>query len=162
MSKAQNKILSLQQGIDITTEWKKGGEKVVFTNGCFDIIHLGHVDYLEKARELGTKLIIGLNTDASIRRIKGPQRPVQDERSRSRILASFAFTDAVILFDEDTPYNLIKALKPDILVKGNDYAPQNIIGADIVNGYGGDVITIELITGYSTSEIIKKIKDTYQ
>ncbi len=162
MSRASNKIHSRQQIIEIAEIWKRKGEKVVFTNGCFDIIHLGHVDYLEKARELGSRLIIGLNTDSSIRRLKGTERPVQDERSRSRILASFEFTDAVVLFDEDTPYNLIKVIKPDILVKGNDYAPENIIGADIVKGYGGQVITLELITGYSTSEIIKKIKDKDQ
>jgi rfaE bifunctional protein nucleotidyltransferase chain/domain len=141
-----------------TGEWRKSGEVIVFTNGCFDIIHLGHVDYLEKARNLGSRLVVGVNTDASIRRLKGDTRPVQDELSRSRILASFEFVDAVCLFDEDTPYELIKALNPHILVKGNDYSPENIVGSDIVISNGGRVMTIELVPGYSTSEIINKIK----
>ena len=109
---------SLQSKIQV---WKKEEKVIVFTNGCFDIIHLGHVDYLEKARNLGDKLIIGLNSDASVRRLKGFSRPVLDENARSRIIASFEFVDAVIIFSEDTPYELIKRVKPDILVKGNDY-----------------------------------------
>ena len=139
--------------------WKKDGEIVVFTNGCFDIIHLGHVDYLEKARILGNKLVLGLNSDSSIKKLKGASRPILDEKARSRIMASFEFIDAVTLFSEETPINLIMEVKPDILVKGNDYNPENIVGADFVKSYGGKVITIELIPGYSTSGIIKKIKE---
>jgi len=159
VSKAQNKIFTSELLLRHITSWKKEGEVIVFTNGCFDIIHLGHVDYLERARDLGGRLIIGVNTDLSIQRIKGPERPVQDEISRSRILASFEFVDAVTLFNEDTPLKLIKAIQPDILVKGNDYQVENIVGADIVMSYGGKVITLELIKGYSTSRIIKKIKE---
>lgn len=138
--------------------WKAEGLQVVFTNGCFDILHLGHIDYLEKARHLGDKLVIGVNTDSSVKRLKGPLRPLNDEYSRTRILAALAFTDAVTLFDEDTPYALIGELKPDILVKGNDYLAENIVGADIVIANGGKVETISLVEGYSTSNIIDKIK----
>ena len=159
MRSSRNKIFSLELVKEILTAWKKAGEVIVFTNGCFDIIHLGHVDYLEKARNLGDKLVIGLNTDSSIKKLKGSGRPILDEHARSRILASFEFIDAVILFSEETPLNLIREVSPDILVKGNDYNPQNIVGADFVKSYGGKVITIELIPGYSTSGIIKKIKE---
>jgi rfaE bifunctional protein nucleotidyltransferase chain/domain len=159
MSKVQSKIFTLDSLKVKITEWKQKGFIVVFTNGCFDLIHLGHVDYLEKARNLGDKLIVGINSDSSIKRIKGEKRPILDENARSRILASFEFIDAVILFSEDTPYHLIKDVKPDILVKGNDYRPENIVGADIVKSYDGKVITIDLIPGYSTSEIIKNIKE---
>lgn len=129
----------------------------MFTNGCFDLLHLGHVDYLEKARQLGDKLIVGLNTDASVRRLKGPSRPLQDEMSRSRIMASLLFIDAVVLFDEDTPYELIREVAPDILVKGDDYTIENIVGHDLVLGRGGEVKTISLVKGYSTSGIVEKI-----
>ena len=160
MSKVRNKIMPLSDLRIKLDTWKKNGDTIVFTNGCFDLVHLGHVDYLEKACNLGNRLVVGLNTDASIEKLKGPERPVQDENSRSRILASFGFVDAVVLFDEDTPYNLISEIKPDILVKGNDYQVENIVGADIVKSYGGNVVTIELITGYSTSGIIRKIKES--
>lgn len=131
---------------------------MVFTNGCFDILHLGHVDYLEKARQRGDKLVLGLNTDLSVKRLKGADRPLNDEYSRGRLLAALAFVDALTYFDEDTPYELIKELKPDILVKGNDYLAENIVGADIVIANGGKVETIALVEGYSTTNIIEKIK----
>ena len=159
MRNTLTKILTRDRLMEIVEEWKKSGETVVFTNGCFDILHLGHVDYLEKARQLGSKLVVGLNTDDSIHRLKGNSRPVQDEKSRARVLASLEFVDAVSLFNEDTPYELIQVLKPHILVKGNDYSPENIVGADIVISNGGRVITIELVAGYSTSGIIKKINN---
>ena len=159
MFNVQHKILPLERLLKQVEEWKSTGEMIVFTNGCFDLIHLGHVDYLEKARNLGTRLIIGLNTDMSIKKIKGPDRPVMNQESRSRILASFEFVDAVVLFDDETPYHLIKAIKPDILVKGNDYLPENIVGAEIVKDNNGKIVTIDLIQGYSTSGIIKKIKE---
>lgn len=159
MYQVQNKILSPDRLLKKVGAWKSSGDVIVFTNGCFDLIHLGHVDYLEKSRNLGSRLVIGLNTDASIKKIKGPDRPVSDQEARSRILASFVFVDAVVLFDEETPYNLIEAIKPDILVKGNDYLPENIVGAEIVKSYNGKIITIDLIQGYSTSGIIKKIKE---
>jgi rfaE bifunctional protein nucleotidyltransferase chain/domain len=157
---AADKIFSRQDLIRQVQTWKQAGNRLVFTNGCFDILHLGHVDYLEKARALGDKLIIGVNTDASVSRLKGPSRPLQDEMSRARIMASLLFTDAVVLFDEDTPYELIKRVVPDILVKGDDYAPENIVGADIVIKNGGQVKTIELVKGYSTTNVVAKIIDS--
>jgi D-glycero-beta-D-manno-heptose 1-phosphate adenylyltransferase len=154
---SSDKIISKENILPLVNEWKKNG-KVVFTNGCFDILHLGHVDYLEKARKLGDKLILGLNTDKSIQRIKGPERPITDEHSRARVIAALGFVDAVILFDEETPHDLISYLKPDILVKGDDYTMENIIGADVVLQNGGTVKTVPLVKGYSTSNIISKIK----
>lgn len=132
-------------------------KKIVFTNGCFDILHLGHIDYLSKAADLGDMLIIGLNTDKSVSRIKGNSRPIQDEMSRAMVLASLGFVDVVVLFGEETPYELIKATQPDILVKGADYKPEDIVGFDIVNNKGGEIRTIEFLEGYSTTAIEKKI-----
>ncbi len=140
--------------------WRHAGKRIVFSNGCFDLLHLGHVDYLEKARQLGDVLVVGLNTDDSVSRFKGPQRPLQDEQSRARILAALQFVDVVVLFNEDTPLNLISLLLPDILVKGNDYLAENIVGADVVKKNGGSVQTIALVPGYSTSRIVEKIKRT--
>ena len=157
MIDTKNKILDSQQAAVVVNNWKAENKKVVFTNGCFDIVHLGHVDYLEKARNLGDKLVLGLNTDASVSRIKGPMRPIVDQNSRARVMASLEFVDLVVLFDEETPYELISTLIPDILVKGNDYLAENIVGADIVNKNGGKVETIELVKGYSTTNIINKI-----
>lgn len=137
--------------------WQFKDQKIVFTNGCFDIIHRGHVDYLAKAADLGDVLIIGLNTDASTRRLKGPSRPINDENARAQILASMSFVTAVVMFDEDTPYELIKKVQPDILVKGADYKPEDIVGYDIVMAKGGRVETLEYLPGYSTSLIEKKI-----
>jgi D-glycero-beta-D-manno-heptose 1-phosphate adenylyltransferase len=134
-------------------------KKIVFTNGCFDILHLGHVDYLEKAATFGDYFILGLNSDASVKmQNKGDTRPLQDQQSRSRVMASLSFVDAVILFDEETPYELIKFLQPDVLVKGADYKVEQIAGHDIVLAKGGEVKLIELVNGYSTSAIEKKIK----
>lgn len=140
--------------------WAFKERKVVFTNGCFDILHLGHIDYLAKASELGDKLVIGLNTDASVSRIKGPHRPITDQHSRAMILASLNFVSAVVLFDEDTPYELISAVKPDVLVKGADYKPEEIVGYDIVTAKGGTVETLEYLEGYSTSAIEERIKNS--
>lgn len=154
------KIISVEEAKKLRDSWKKEGAKIVFTNGCFDIIHLGHVDYLEKARNLGTHLIVGVNTDASVQRLKGPTRPVVDQYARARVLASLQFIDTVIFFDEDTPYELIRQIEPDILVKGDDYTPDKIIGADIVLKRGGEVKTISLVKGYSTTQIVSKIKST--
>jgi len=139
------------------TIWQFQGKKIVFTNGCFDILHLGHIDYLSKAKDLGGLLIIGLNTDESVRRIKGNNRPIQDETSRAMLLASLGFVDFVVFFGEDTPYNLIKTTQPDILVKGADYKPEDIVGYDIVKNKGGEIVTIEYLPGYSTTAIEAKI-----
>lgn len=156
-NRTESKIKSLDETKSLRNLWKDQGLKVVFTNGCFDLIHLGHVDYLERARSLGDRLILGLNSDNSVRRIKGDNRPVMNEISRSRIMASLEFVNVVVLFEEDTPFNLIKELKPDILVKGSDYLSENIVGAEIVKEEGGEIRTIDLIEGYSTSSIISKI-----
>lgn len=155
---SRDKILPEAQAISKITQLKAEGKKVVFSNGCFDILHAGHVDYLEKARQKGDYLVIGLNTDASVRRIKGESRPINNEKSRSLMLAALEFVDMVVLFGDDTPYELIKSLNPDVLVKGKDYDISNIIGADIVMQNGGKVETIELTEGLSTTSIIDKIK----
>lgn len=139
---------------------KNPNKKIVFTNGCFDIIHRGHVDYLNKAADLGDLLFVGLNTDASVSKLKGPHRPIQDEQSRLMIMAALECVSAVCLFDEETPLNLINEVQPDVLVKGSDYAPENIVGYDIVKAKGGEVLTIDFIDGYSTSGIERKIKNS--
>jgi len=153
-----NKICDQNSLSEKLKEWSATNKKVVFTNGCFDLLHKGHVDYLAKAASLGDKLVIGVNTDASVSKLKGPHRPIQDEGARLQILASLGFVDAVILFDEQTPYNLIALVQPDVLVKGSDYKPEDIVGYDIVMAKGGSVKTIDFIEGYSTSLIEKKIK----
>ncbi len=139
--------------------WRFKDYKIVFTNGCFDLIHLGHIDYLAKAADLGDILVIGLNTDASTRFLKGPARPINDQHARAMVLASMSFVDTIVLFDEDTPYNLIKTIQPDILVKGADYKPEDIVGYDIITAKGGKVITIDYLPGYSTSLIEKRIRE---
>ncbi len=134
------------------------GKKVVFSNGCFDILHRGHIEYLAQAANFGDILVIGLNTDNSVRRLKGKTRPLQDETSRTITLAALQFVDFVVLFDEDTPYDLINFIKPDVLVKGADYKAEDIVGYDVVTGNGGCVKTIELTKGYSTTAIVEKAK----
>jgi rfaE bifunctional protein nucleotidyltransferase chain/domain len=136
-------------------------KKIVFTNGCFDILHLGHIDYLAKASEFGPFFIVGLNSDASVKLLnKGASRPLQDQQSRAMVIASLSFVDAVILFDEETPYELIKTIRPDVLVKGADYKIEQIAGHDIVLANGGEVKLVELVDGYSTTAIEKKIKNS--
>jgi D-glycero-beta-D-manno-heptose 1-phosphate adenylyltransferase len=157
----QNKIVDNDDNLKrLVAYWRFHEKKIVFTNGCFDLIHRGHIDYLAKAADLGNALIVGLNTDDSVSRIKGKQRPVQDEQSRALILASLHFVNAVVLFDEDTPYNLIQKIQPDVLVKGGDYQPDKIVGYDIVTKNGGEITTIEFLEGYSTSAIIQKLKSS--
>ena len=160
LMKIKSKIMMKEEVSGLMDVWKYMGLKTVFTNGCFDIIHYGHIDYLARAASLGGKLVIGLNTDASVSKLKGPNRPVQDEKSRALILAALQFVDAVILFDEETPKELISFLIPDILVKGSDYSIDQIVGADVVLNNGGRVETMDFVPGYSTSKIIKKIKTT--
>lgn len=155
------KILSWEEGAQAARAWQAEGQKIVFTNGCFDIVHLGHIDYLEKARNLGDRMVLGLNTDASVSSIKGPLRPVVNEYARARLMASLGFVDAVILFGEPTPLELIQTICPDILVKGDDYTVENIVGADFVVNRGGAVKTIPLVKGYSTTSLIEKIKNSY-
>ena len=149
---------SFEAFFDTLKRWKTKNYKLVFTNGCFDLLHRGHVDYLSKSAKLGDKLIIGLNTDQSVKILKGDKRPLMDEESRAIVMASLQMVDAVILFDQETPYELIKSIQPNVLVKGNDYEIEEIAGFDIVLARGGTVETIELTEGYSTSALIGKIK----
>lgn len=155
-----SKIVRNKEDLRTTlNQWRFKDEKIVFTNGCFDILHRGHVEYLAKAAALGSKLIIGLNTNASVHRLKGESRPINDEAARAILLSSLIFTDKIVLFDEDTPHELIRFIQPDILVKGNDYKPEEIVGYDILKAKGGEVVTIELTEGFSTTSILNKLKD---
>lgn len=155
-----SKIVRNKEDLRTTlNQWRFKDEKIVFTNGCFDILHRGHVEYLAKAAALGSKLIIGLNTNASVRRLKGENRPINDETARALLLSSLIFTDKIVLFDEDTPLELIRFIQPDILVKGNDYKPEEIVGYDVLKAKGGEVVTIELTEGFSTTSILNKLKD---
>jgi len=156
-----NKIFHSRESlVKVRDQWKHRQEKVVFTNGCFDILHLGHIDYLSKAADLGERLIIGVNTDASVSKIKGPNRPIIEEVTRLTKLASFAFVDGVILFDEETPMELIKSVRPDVLVKGGDYKISTIVGADFVKQNGGNVIVIPFLEGHSSTNYINKISNS--
>jgi D-glycero-beta-D-manno-heptose 1-phosphate adenylyltransferase len=140
--------------------WRFQEKKIVFTNGCFDLLHFGHVDYLSEAADMGDVLIIGLNSDDSVRKLKGPKRPVNPQDSRAYMLASLSFVTAVIIFEEQTPIKLIECIKPNLLVKGSDYKPEEIAGYEIVTSYGGTVKTINLIPGYSTTNILEKINSS--
>lgn len=155
----RSKIKTIDEIKALCDKWRSQNKKIVFTNGCFDIVHLGHIDYLSKAAELADILVIGVNTDASVSRIKGANRPLQDEVSRSVLLASLQFVDTIVLFGEDTPYELIRAVQPDVLVKGSDYKEEDIIGADIVRANNGEIITIDFLDGYSTSSVIAKAQE---
>ena len=159
LEKIQNKILNKDNLAEWVAECRAKGSKIVFSNGCFDILHRGHVEYLAKAADFGDEMLIGLNTDASVKRLKGPSRPINDEYARAIVLAGLEFVSAVVLFDEDTPYNLIKAVQPDVLVKGSDYKPENIVGYDIVTSKGGRVETIDFVDGYSTTRTIEKSRN---
>jgi rfaE bifunctional protein nucleotidyltransferase chain/domain len=154
-----NKICDQVSVKSMVNNWQTEGKKVVFTNGVFDLLHIGHITYLAKAAEAGDKLIIGLNSDSSVKRLKGENRPVNDQNNRAALLASLFFVDAVVVFEEDTPLNLITALMPDILIKGADYAVENIVGAKEVIANGGQVKTISFVEGYSSTKIIEKIRN---
>jgi len=157
----KSKIVDRQQAAKIVQQWQTNGDKVVFTNGCFDLVHRGHVEYMAIAANLGQRLVLGLNTDASVKRLKGELRPLVDEQSRAILLAAFEFIDLIVLFDEDTPYELIKAVQPDILVKGSDYKPESIVGYDIVTARGGKVETIDFVEGFSTTKLVERIIATH-
>ncbi|MBF0382143.1 MAG: D-glycero-beta-D-manno-heptose-7-phosphate kinase [Magnetococcales bacterium] len=152
------KICTLQSALTQIEGWKKAGDKIVFTNGCFDLLHTGHVTYMEDARNLGSRLIIGLNTDKSVRKLKGPSRPIIHEKDRARVLAAMASVDMVILFDEETPLTLINSVRPDILAKGADYTEETVVGASQVKSWGGQVALIPLVEGHSSSRIMDNIK----
>ena len=153
---ADRKVLAAWRAA-LRDEWKS----LVFTNGVFDILHAGHVSYLLEARNLGDALIIGLNSDDSVRTIKGPKRPLQEELDRADLLASLRSTDAVVIFDEETPFELISFLTPDIMVKGGDYTRDTIVGADIVEAGGGRVVTIPVTEGRSTTGVVEKVIERY-
>ena len=150
-------IVDRNEAVKIIDKWRTDQKTIVFTNGCFDIIHRGHVEYLRKAKLLGDILIVGLNSDASVRRIKGEPRPYQDEQDRAAILDAMEMVDLVVIFKEDTPLDLICELKPDILVKGGDYDSHSIIGANEIKSWGGSVKTIPFLKGYGTSKLVEKI-----
>ncbi len=152
-----SKLVSLKEASNLIHVWQQAGETIVFTNGCFDILHKGHIDYLTRAADLGHRLVVGLNSDGSVSRLKGEHRPLQDQSGRSFVMASLACVSAVVIFDEDTPENLIEVLRPDVLVKGGDYTLETVVGADLVLGYGGKVELLPFLEGYSTSAIEKKI-----
>ena len=156
----KHKIYSPVELLKKIDQWRNNRETIVFTNGCFDILHLGHVDYLNKAAALGDHLIVGMNNDASVRRLKGDHRPIQNEQSRSSVMAALGCVDAVILFEENTPESLIKAVNPTILVKGGDWEIAQIVGSSFVLEHGGKVLTIPFISGYSTTLIEQKIKSS--
>ncbi len=150
-------VISLKRLLKELLPLRKKGRKVVFTNGCFDIIHAGHVRYLTKARSLGDLLVVGLNSDASVRAVKGPSRPIVPESERAEVLGALRCVDYVVIFNEDTPLALITALRPDILVKGSDWASHEIVGGDVVREGGGKVRRIRLLKGRSTTNIIKRV-----
>ncbi len=152
------KILSNEELASWLSIWRFFDKKIVWTNGCFDLLHLGHIDYLSKAKDQGDILIVGINTDESVRRIKKDGRPITDETSRSTIIAALQFVNAVVLFNDDTPYEMIKIIKPDVLVKGSDYKAEYIVGYDVVQAKGGKVVTIDFLEGYSTTAIEDKIR----
>lgn len=154
----KNKIVEDRNSLQNTlSQWRFQNEKIVFTNGCFDILHRGHIEYLARAASFGTKLVIGLNTDASVKRLKGETRPVNNQEARAMLLSSLFFTDKIIFFEEDTPLELIRFIQPDILVKGADYKVEDIVGYNIVKARGGEVVTIDLTQGYSTTSILSKL-----
>ena len=153
-----NILNSNAQQLNLIYTWKKKGQKIVFTNGCFDILHAGHISYLREAKAIGDKLVVGLNSDESIRAIKGADRPVQNLYSRFSVLNALQSVDAVIVFSAETPLKIIQMVKPDFLIKGADWKVEQIVGADFVQSYGGEVKNIPILKGYSSSAIIKKIK----
>lgn len=154
MLKAKNKILSRRSLSNLLRQWRAEGKKIVFTNGCFDILHAGHVSVLEFSRSKGDALVVGLNSDASVKRLKGPSRPVNTQADRALVLAALQAVDAVCVFEEDTPYELIKLVRPDVLVKGGDYKPSEIVGRE----FAKKVVRFALLKGRSTTNIIKKVR----
>ena len=157
ISKVREKIITTDNLVLKVSQWKKNKMKVAFTNGCFDILHLGHLEILTKSKEFGDRLIVAVNSDASVRKLKGKERPINDFQTRSNILASFSFVDYVVEFSDDTPKKLIQIIKPDFLIKGGDYKKKDIVGNDIVSSYGGETIIIPLIDGLSSTNTINKL-----
>ncbi len=154
---ANVKLKSLEAAVELADECRRRNQKVVWTNGCFDIFHVGHYEYLLFAKRQGDSLIVGLNSDDSVRRLKGPDRPITSEGERARILAALDVVDAVVIFDEDTPIEAIRAIRPDVIVKGGDYREDQVVGADVVKEYGGRVALAPIVEGVSTSQIVERI-----
>ena len=159
LNKLQSKIYILDQLIDKVNNWKDQNKKIVFTNGCFDLIHLGHVEVLARSADLGDKLIVAINSDESITKIKGANRPIIEEESRVKQIAALDFVDAVVLFNQDTPINIISSITPNVITKGGDYKTSDIIGHEIIQENNGVVAIIPLTQGYSTTSILDKIKN---
>ncbi|MCS6930209.1 MAG: D-glycero-beta-D-manno-heptose 1-phosphate adenylyltransferase [Saprospiraceae bacterium] len=158
LTRIREKICTLEELLRRACVWRAAGERIVFTNGCFDLLHYGHICYLAQARDLGDHLVVGLNSTDSVRRLKGPRRPINDEATRAYALAAMQMVDAVIFFDEDTPLLLIEALLPEVLVKGGDWRPEQIVGSSIVLTNGGQVLSLPFVEGYSTTSIEQKIR----
>jgi rfaE bifunctional protein nucleotidyltransferase chain/domain len=158
LERIQDKIIDRETLVRVCAGWKVNGHKIIFTNGCFDILHQGHIKLLLSAAELGGKLILGLNTDASVKKLKGENRPINDEQSRALVMASQLFIDAICFFGEDTPLELIETIKPDVIVKGGDYTPETVVGNDFIKTYGGEVVIIPTMEGFSTTNTIGKMK----
>ncbi len=155
----KNKLKTLKEITNIIKELKNQNKKIVFTNGCFDILHSGHVQYLAEAKELGDILILGLNSDSSVKRLKGNDRPINNEIERATVLSALCTVSYIVIFEEDTPYMLINHIKPNILVKGGDWKPEEIVGSDIVSSYNGVVKSLSYVEGKSTTDIINKMKE---
>jgi len=155
------KVFSLAELIEVRLLWNSAGKKVVFTNGVFDILHRGHVEYLAAAKSLGDELIVGINSDASVKKIKGPRRPVVEESDRAFLVSQLVPVDAVCIFDQDTPYDMISALRPDLLVKGADWKVEDVVGRDVVESSGGKVLTLPFVPRRSTTLVIERIKELY-
>lgn len=158
--KIEKTVQSRAQAAQTVEKWKQAGQNIVFTNGCFDLIHFGHLHYLAAARDLGDRLVVGVNASASVSRLKGPHRPIKDETTRAHLLASLKMVDLVVIFEEDTPLELITLLTPDVLVKGGDWKPEQIVGSDWVLQHGGSVQSLSFIEGYSTTILEQKIKSS--
>ena len=160
LSQVHNKIVSSNKIASLSKDWNSDGETIVFTNGCFDLLHLGHIEYLAQAADLGSKFIIGLNSDQSVKLLgKGNLRPIKDEQTRATILAALEFVSAIVIFAEETPYQLISSIVPNVLVKGGDWKIDAIVGAVIVTKNGGQVISIPFVEGYSTTNYVEKIQN---
>jgi len=156
-TKIESKIQTTEQLAATLAQWRAAGEKIVFTNGCFDLLHYGHLHYLSQARDLADRLVVGLNSAASVKRLKGPNRPINDELTRTHLLAALEVVDAVVVFEEDTPLQLIQLVMPDLLVKGGDWQPEQIVGSADVLAHGGEVRSLPFVSGYSTTNIEQKI-----
>ena len=156
-TKANDKVLQLEDAAELARTWRQSGLCVGFTNGCFDLLHPGHLKVLETARAHCDRLLVGLNSDRSVKRLKGESRPVQGELARALVLASLTCVDGVVIFDEGTPIELIRSLRPDLLVKGGEYKPQQVAGADLVESWGGKLLLVEMMPGSSTTEILSKL-----